>query len=285
VVAEEGHQPPIAAIDGALATWRQGDCVVGEQWFVHRLEKSFSVTVAGREAAKADVDLAEQEVAGFVVVSQTCDVVRSCNDRPYVEVCPLVEVDEDRLAEIQRGRRPAYAFVPLLAGRKLVADLDRVMTVEKPAVAAWERTPGLSTDEEARAFAVALGRKRIRFAFPDDFTTLARKLQARLADKHDRNTDEGRGLRALREIRIQAAPQWDGEPVELFFWFIRHTADADFEGKNWADLLKEWLKLVPPSGRFTSVDGQVATLDDMTARDYVDSDPLDLDHLSMGAAQ
>lgn len=285
MVAEEGHQPPIAAIDGALATWRQGDCVVGEQWFVHRLEKSFSVTVAGREAAKADVDLAEQEVAGLVVVSQTCDVVRSCNDRPYVEVCPLVEVDEDRLAEIQRGRRPAYAFVPLLAGRKLVADLDRVMTVEKPAVAAWERTPGLSTDEEARAFAVALGRKRIRFAFPDDFTTFARKLQARLADKHDRNTDEGRGLRALREIRIQAAPQWDGEPVELFFWFIRDTADANFEGKNWADLLKEWLKLVPPSGRFTSVDGQVATLDDMTARDYVDSDPLDLDHLSTGSAQ
>jgi hypothetical protein len=285
VDAEEGHQPPIAAIDGALATWRQGDCVVGEQWFVHRLEKSFPVTVAGREAAKADVDLAEQEVAGFVVVSQTCDVVRSCNDRPYVEVCPLVEVDEDRLAEIQRGRRPAYAFVPLLAGRKLVADLDRVMTVEKPAVAAWERTPGLSTDEEARAFAVALGRKRIRFAFPDDFTTLARKLQARLADKHDRNTDEGRGLRALREIRIQAAPQWDAEPVELFFWFIRDTSDANFEGKNWADLLKEWLKLVPSSGRFTSVDGQVATLDDMTARDYVDSDPLDLDHLSTGSGQ
>lgn len=285
MVAEEGHQPRIAAIDGALAAWRQGDCAVGEQWFVHRLEKSFSVTVAGREAAKADVDLAEQEVAGFVVVSQTCDVVRSCNDRPYVEVCPLVEVDEDRLAEIQRGRRPAYAFVPLLAGRKLVADLDRVMTVEKPAVAAWARTPGLSTDEEARAFAVALGRKRIRFAFPDDFTTLAKKLQARLADKHDRNTDEGRGLRALREIRIQAAPQWDGEQVDLFFWFIRDAADGNFEGKNWADLLKDWLKLVPPSGRFASVSGQVATLDDMTARDFVDSDPLDLDHLSTGAAQ
>lgn len=285
MAAETEHEPPIAAIDGALAAWRQGDCVVGEQWFVHRLEKSFSVTVAGREAAEADADLAEQEVAGFVVVSQTCDVVRSCNDRPYVEVCPLVAVDEDRLAEIRRGRRPAYAFVPLLAGNKLVADLDRVMTVEKPAVAAWHRTPGLSTDEEARAFAAALGRKRTRFAFPDDFTSLAKKLQARLADKHDRNTDEGRGLRALREIRVQAAPQWEGEPVDLFFWFIRNAADTNFEGKNWADLLKDWLKLVPPSGRFRSVNGQVTTLDDMTAQEYVDSDPLDLDHLSTGSAQ
>lgn len=33
-------------------------------------------------------------------------------------------------------------------------------------------------------------------------------------------------------------------------------------------------------GRFTSVDGQVATLQEMTAQDYADSDPLDLDHLS-----
>jgi hypothetical protein len=28
------------------------------------------------------------------------------------------------------------------------------------------------------------------------------------------------------------------------------------------------------------VEGAVVTLDDMTARDYVESDPLDLDHLS-----
>jgi len=214
------------------------------------------------------------------VVTQTCDVVRSCIDRPFVEVCPLVEVDDSLLSEIERGQRPAYAFISGVSSKNLVADLDRVMTVEKPLVATWKRTPGWSTDAEARAFALALSRKRIRFAFPDDFNQLARKLQNRLKDKHAKNTAEGRGLRALREIRVQASPAWDAPQIEIFFWFVRNYLDADFEGNSWADLLSDWLKLVPPGSRFKTVNGQVVTLQDLTAADYVDSDPLDLDHLS-----
>ena len=271
------------SIDNSLAEWRQGDCVLGEHWFAHRLDKSFTLTAAGGAAAAVGADLAEQNVPGFVVVTQTCDVVRSCTERHFVEVCPLVEVDEDQLAEIERGQRPAYAFVPRLSTSKLVADLDRVMTIEKPLVASWKRTPGWSTDAEARAFALALSRKRIRFAFPDDFTPFARKLQKRLTDKHEKNTDEGRGLRALREIRVYASPSWESPQVEIFFWFVRNELDTDFEGNSWGDLLGKWLELVLPVSRFKAVNGQVITLQDITAADYVDSDPLDLDHLSKGS--
>lgn len=154
------------------------------------------------------------------------------------------------------------------------------MTIEKSIVAKWERTPGYTNDADGRAFAQALARKRVRFAYPDDFTLFAKKLQSRLLDKHDKSTDEGRALRALREIRICASPAWDAREVQLFFWFVRGNTDAAFEGKCWADQLRAWLKLVPPSGRFSSVEGQVVTLSDMTASEYVDSDPLDLDHLS-----
>jgi len=42
------------------------------------------------------------------------------------------------------------------------------------------------------------------------------------------------------------------------------------------------LKRVGARGRFHIVDGQVVTLDDITAADYVCSDPLDLDHLLRG---
>lgn len=282
MAVENEQDSLIASTDKALEPWRQGDCAVGEHWFVHRFNKLFAVTDAARVAAEAGADLAEQEVLGFAVVTQTCDIVRSCAERPFIELCPLVEVDGDRLLEIQRGRRPSYAFVPMLSARRLVADLDRVMTVEKPLIAAWERTPGWSTDAEARAFALALARKRVRFAFPNDFTRFARKLQSRLTDKHQKNTDEGRGLRALDEIRVHASPSWNAPQVDLFFWFVRKESDADFEGKNWADLLKEWLKLIPNSGRFKSIEGQVVTLQDMNAGEYVDSDPLDLDHLSTG---
>lgn len=266
-------------IDASLREWRQGDLALEESWFVHVGDGAAPLSAAAAEAAGGAQALTS-EVLGLVVVTQTCDIVRSCVIRPYVEVAPLVRVSEDDLHQVKRGRRPAHAALPALENVLLVADLDRVMTVEKSIVASWKRTPGFTRDADGRAFAQALARKRVRFAFPDDFTSLAKKLQARLGDKHDKNTDEGRGLRALREIRVCASPSWDAVSTEIFFWFIRDDADATFDGKSWADLRKDWLKLVPETGRFTSVDGQVATLQEMTAEDYVDSDPLDLNHLS-----
>lgn len=151
------------------------------------------------------------------------------------------------------------------------------MTVEKPVVAGWERTPGWGTDVESRSFALALARKRVRFAFPDDFTTLIRKLQKRLKEKHDRESVEGR---ALRMIRVSAAPSWDDAPCTLTFFFVRNGEDVEFEGKSWNTLVEAWLKLAPESGRFTKIYGQVTTPEDLRAYDYVDSDPLDFDHLS-----
>lgn len=266
-------------IDASLREWRQGDLALEESWFVHVGDGAVPLSEAAAQA-ESGVQALKSEVLGLVVVTQTCDIVRSCVTRPYVEVAPLVRVSDDDLQQVKRGRRPAHATLPTLENDLLVADLDRVMTVEKSILASWKRTPGFTRDADGRAFAQALARKRVRYAFPDDFTSLARKLQARLGDKHDKNTHEGRGLRALREIRVCASPSWDGGSTEIFFWFIRNDTDATLEGKSWADLLKDWLKLVPAAGRFTSVEGQVVTLQEMTAEDYVDSDPLDLDHLS-----
>lgn len=39
---------------------------------------------------------------------------------------------------------------------------------------------------------------------------------------------------------------------------------------------------MPTTGRFKTIEGQVVTLQDMTAREYVDSDPPNLDRLSTG---
>lgn len=275
MVAESG-----SAVDDALLHWRQGDCVVGEQWFVRRIDLSVHVPGVPYDASNQDADLEESRVRGFVVVTQTCDIVRTWTRRPFLEVCPLIEVDEDDFRQIERGWQPGFAMVPLLSAQRLVADLNRVMTVEKPVVAKWPRTPGRSTDDEARAFAAALARKRARFAFPDDFGRFAKKLEDRLAEKHDKQSDEGRALRALRELRVQASPSWNAAGVSLMFWFVRHDRNPDFEGRSWSDLLDSWLRLVPASGRFIQVEGQVATLEETVAADYVYSDQLDLDYLS-----
>lgn len=273
---DAGHE----GIDQALQAWRQGDCVVGEHWFLFRIDADSPLTEDGAAAASEEVDSAEAEVVGFMVATQTCDIVRSCRGRPFIEVCPLVDVDEGALHEIERGRRPNYAFVAGVSGQLLVADLDRVMTVEKSVVADWERVEGCRSDDDARRLALALARKRARVAFPDDFVAFASPLMSRMSTKHDKESDEGRALRALREIRIQAAPSWDAEEVRLTFCFIRNEDEPTFAKQGWDHYLKAWLKRVDAAGRFVEVDGIVQTLDDLTAREYVESDPLDLDYLS-----
>jgi hypothetical protein len=280
----------IPEIDAALSKWSQGDCTIGDHWFVARFDPQRPLTTAANDvaAADADADLTESAVIGFVVITQTCDLVRSCTDRPFLEISPLVEVNAELLAEIKRLKRPNYAYIAGVADlpsatlreRFLVADIDRVMTVEKAVVAAWERIPGCQSDADIRSLAEALARKRSRFAFPDDFNRFAQKLQKRMQDKHEKSTDEGEALRALREIRVSATPAWDADTVELIFWFIRAETDDRFQDQEWHEWLDSWLQFLPASGRFSSVDGSVVTLDDMTAKEYVNSDLLDLDRLS-----
>lgn len=109
-----------------------------------------------RGEAGSGVQALTSEVLGLAVVTQTCDIVRSCGNRPYFEVAPLVRVSEEELYNVRRGRRPAHATLPLLEKDRLVVDLDRVTTVEKSIVASWKRTPGFSRDADARAALWAL---------------------------------------------------------------------------------------------------------------------------------
>ena len=146
--------------------------MLGEHWFIHRFDPALPLTAASAAVSDQGVDLAESAVRGLVVLTQTCDIVRTSRERPFLEVAPLVEVSAQVAHEIERGRRPVYAIIPALRTRRLVADLDRTMTVAKAVVAQWVRMVGCRTDAEARRFALALVRKRARVAFPDDFTVL-----------------------------------------------------------------------------------------------------------------
>ena len=156
-------------VDEQLSAWRQGDCVIGEHWFLFRTNTEDPLTRDAVVAVKEGAENAEAAVRGFAVLTQTCDLVRHCVDRPFVEVSPLVEVADRVLREVERGRRSNYVLIPGVARHRLVADLDRVMTIEKTVVAVWERTEGCRTHDDARRLSLALARKRARTAFPDDF--------------------------------------------------------------------------------------------------------------------
>jgi hypothetical protein len=262
-----------SVVDAALAKWRQGDCVLeGGHWFVHRVEP----TQAANEAEPAT--LAELEVPGFAVISQSCDVVRKYKDRPYVSVASLAQVADDHLAQIIGGYRPQFAAVPALVEKKLVADLDRVMTVDKRVVAEWTRTQGCANDEEIRKFSDAVKRKYGRFAFPDDFTEFVGELQDRIKEKHDKRSSEGDALRALEEIRVRAAMSWDAQEVDLMFWFIAKPENVVELRKS--GVVKTWEKRILARRRFKRVHSQIVTYNELTARDYLESDRLDLDYLS-----
>ena len=114
----------------------------------------------------------------------------------------------------------------------------------------------------------------------NNFVAFARPLIDRISLKHDKRSDEGHALRALREIRVRAAPSWDADTVELRFWFMRNEDDPALQTTGWEHYLTALPKARSKSGRFVRVDGVAQTLDDLTAREYVESDPLDLDHLS-----
>ena len=216
----------------------------------------------------------------MVMLSQTCDVVRGCRKRPFVEVAPLIEMSRREIEAVRRLQRPAFAYVSATAEERLVADLDRTMTVEKALVAGWTRTSGWDTDDKLRDFALALARKRSRFAFPDDFVAAARSLQKHLVGKHDKRTEEGAHLRALREIRVRAAPSWDDNRVQLYWWFVKDSDPVNMD-VDWPIFMDQWLDLFDQTGRFRLDPPIACRLEDMTAWDYVESDRLDLDRLSV----
>jgi hypothetical protein len=269
----------IEALDTALESWRQGDFVIGTLGFIVRFNPELPLRPFEQDES-FDSDLYEQDIEGLVILTQTCDIVRTSRDRPYVEVGPLVKVeDAGELQNIRRGAKPRYAYVPGTAPRMLVADLDRVMTVEKGLLATWTRETGCPTNQDQRDFSEALARKRARFAFPEDFVSLVKPLRSRVTQKHGKDSPEGKCLGALREIRVSATPHWDDRIISLVFWFIV------IDGTDQAVLglrrqCETWMNAVMPAGRFLSVDWDVVTLDELSARDYVSSDSLDLDHLS-----
>jgi hypothetical protein len=265
----------------ALSSWQQGDCVLNVSGFLYRFHAQQPATAESQEAA-GESDVVEVDVPGFVVVTQTCDIQRAAADRPFVTVCALLQCPEWlSLEDVRKGLRPRFAFVPGVASLGLIADLDQVMTIEKPLLTSWQSTRGCQTDSDQRAFAAAVGRKFARFAFPDDFVRLIGDFTNLVKRKHGRmQSEEGLALAALREIRVAATPDWNASFVHLHFIFIRHDEQTEASGKSWAHWLTKWLAHISHSGRYAALSGVVSSLSEIRADEYVASDPLDLDHLS-----
>ena len=204
--------------------------------------------------------------------------MRSC----FVELCVLVRIeDEIQLLEIQKGRLSRYAYLPGLADKHLVADLDRTVTAEKAVLASWSRIEGCATDQERVTFAAALARKRHRFAFPNGFNTGLRKFRDNIKDKHGKDSPEGRFVDAIKEIRVQPDTDWDANAVKVFFWFLLYP-DAVTDFSTAVANTEKWMGRIKFENVFSLQDPAFSVLEpkDMTVEDYLTSFPIDYDDVS-----
>jgi hypothetical protein len=85
-----------------------------------------------------------------------------------------------------------------------------------------------------------------------------------------------RGRTKREQPWTRAAPSWRDDNVQLAFWFIKESCPA-----TWDDMIEEWLALFDQSGRFTIEFAVACGLEDMTAKDYIESNRLELDQLSI----
>lgn len=274
----------VESVDAATAEWRQGDIVdlraVGWLGVVDAPLTEHAAAAVGTE--NSNVAYVSAEVEALVVVSQTCDVVRGCSSRPHVELAGLVRLEEPAASEARRGSRPRFIPVPG-AGRDAFADLDIIVTAEKSLLARLLRVEGLPTDADQRRFGRGVGRVYSRFAFPDDLGISLGRLVERVRDKHDKASLEGRALASLEEIRVTGTPSWSANQVDVFLTFApatRSDAALVMSDDEWDSVVDEWLRRAEPRGVIRLVDGAMIPLDELTAREYVDSDPLDLDYLT-----
>lgn len=258
--------------------WRQGDCAVGRHSSFHvRAISALSSEPIGEGSGAGD-NVGQDACDGFVVLSQSCDIVRPVDKIPFVQIAALVRVDADSLAEIRARRRLQYALVPGVEDQGLVADLGQVMSLSKEALPTLPRTVGCRDDDERRIFAAAIVRKFSRFAFPDDFVSYLEPLRRRLKKKQGKGSPEGQAVKSLYEIRVRA-PSWNEPKVEVHFWFLWDETDGASAEVEWDKWCEKWLGLIGPSARY-SITWAALGLEDLTARDYLDSDALDLEHLS-----
>ena len=309
-----------------LLEWRQGDCFPLRD-FVYLADPSHPVTSGAQQLSSEMADVAEastalvtahtdQDVGLMAVITQSCDIQPRRNRiRLYAAVAPVVQLDERDSGQAEKGYYTGFAPVPS-AGERFFADLSRIMTIDTGVLVGRERLPGLTSDDERRAFADTVGRRFSRFPFPDDVTITLDAFQRRVKDKHGRlASDEGRLLtQELKQIRVQADPSFDAQEFSLTVIFIlasgvllpvdessdviveaigvetstpaelalaiAETTDRTRLPALWDRLTEAWMAECDLHGAVVDVTAEVVPADEFGADRMWRTHRLDLDHLS-----
>ncbi len=203
--------PTHQKIDALAQSLTQGTVVRGLPTVIVAIGSSGSPTAEGLHTDH-----------GIAIVTQTCDLVRSCAARPYFVGCPIVDLsDNNMLGDAQSKRSPRWAPLPKL-GPNFFADLDVATTYQKSVLAhsGISHSDGLGSGPAARDFAACLARNVGRFPFPDDVQKALASLRNVFLKRASKNSPEGRAVDALSEVRVQPHGAWDSRPILVTVHFV-----------------------------------------------------------------
>lgn len=249
-----------------LDEWRQGDLALVAVELP-------AITLDQAELAWQAIDAPH----GVAILSQSCDIVRAVEQRPFVQIAGLVPATPEEIGRAERGEVPSRLYLDCLKDKSLLIDLDAAATVHKTVVATWARSEGCGSDSERRRVAAGLARYRQRFAFPDSFNDLILPVRRWIESKRSKQSAHGNFVRAMHEVRV-TCDDW-AKPAELLFLVIVTHLPEEAELEEWEKALSA-LEAKAKHDEYPQADFRIVTYDDISAREYLISDRLDWDGLS-----
>ncbi|MDE0135721.1 MAG: hypothetical protein OXM54_12865 [Acidimicrobiaceae bacterium] len=270
-------------VNAVTLDWRQGDVpqltVPSLAWFA---TSTMPLTPTSARMPGNDFGAVVAKAKHVVIVTQTCDIVRDCREYAHITLAGVVTLTGNMVQEASRGRRPRYVALPDL-GSDCFADTSLLVSAEKSILLGTDRISAVESDASRRRFAEGIGRAFERSALPDDLVVALNGLTQRIKQKYGKHSKEGRALRLLEDIRIRGFPSWTADEIDVRVLFCpptQHEADDCMAPEEWDDMIKEWIARATPHGVIRSIQGDWLPFDMMTARDYLDTDCLDLEYLS-----
>lgn len=163
-------------------------------------------------------------VDDVVLLTQTCDLQFTTPDEHRCLVAPVMLVSESVAHEAWRGRRPGLAGLPW-ASPNAVADLSRVTAVERSVLVDAVSRGRPLTPIERFHFAETISRYLTRPALPDAIIEVLSPFVKRIAEKHDKQSPEGRCAHMVSELRLEATPDMDHHEPALNVLMILEEAE------------------------------------------------------------
>jgi hypothetical protein len=230
-----------------------------------------TIRVSGTEHAVATGIMRATDY--HVVITQTCDILKSESEEPTVLAMRAYITDNQRiLAPAAKNSARMFLLDP---DRGLVVDGTVLTEIEKPVLAGLTPAPGAPNCVIERRFARWLGQRFSRFAFPDPIVgAIIKPLLDNLRQMQGVGDPDLTALDPVEQIRL--APTGGEPPYEVSLLFIIPQSGLPDGGIALARLVarvSSWFE--PNEARLAQWDA--AHLYEISVGDYLDYEQILLD--------